>query len=325
MSNLPAPSLPYWSTVEKPGYPEAQTRWVDIGEETRAFLGIPVRGKPPYRAMILGHERYGLVLDTLDQVAKFAAYGYVCIAPDMASEFAGDKEALNRGDIGGGWNNDTVKLYMAQSYDFLTTLPEVDPKCISAIGLCASGGWPWILNSVRPDLAACICYYGGGPYNEELMEKVTAPTLYVYGEKDHGTPIERVFAFRDEMERHHKNCEVRLEADMPHGYLNDTMPGRYRQKEAGEAWDRILDFLDRVYGGHFAADRVHLSFESDFAVDYDFSKNVRYGNSGEPEPSIQRLSALKQAVSEGRAPRADLDGLIALYPNYFAAHPEMLE
>ena len=32
----PIPSPPYWSTTEKPGYPEAQTRWVDIGEGTRA-------------------------------------------------------------------------------------------------------------------------------------------------------------------------------------------------------------------------------------------------------------------------------------------------
>ena len=43
------------------------------------------------------------------------------------------------------------------------------------------------------------------------------------------------------MERHHKNCEVRLEPDMPHGYLNDTMPGRYRQKEANEAWEHAAE------------------------------------------------------------------------------------
>jgi len=316
-------TLPYWSTVEKEGYIGAQTRWVDIGEGTRAFLGIPERGKPPYRAMILGHERYGLVLDTLDQVAKFAAYGYVCIAPDMASEFPGDKAALNRGDIGGGWNNDTVKLYMAQSYDFLTTLPEVDPKCISAIGLCASGAWPWILNSVRPDLGACICYYGGGRYNEELMDKVTAPTLYVYGEKDHTTPIQRVFDFRDEMERHQKNCEVHLEADMPHGWLNDTMIGRYRQKEAGEAWDRIIEFLDRVYAGYFPPDVVRTRFEADFAVDYDFSKNVRYGTGSGPEPDVRAFNELKLNVAEGRAPREQLDAQLKLYAEFFAEHPEL--
>jgi carboxymethylenebutenolidase len=214
---------------------------------------------------------------------------------------------------------------MAQSYDFLLTLPEVDPTKIAAIGLCASGAWPWILNSVRPDLAANICYYGGGPYNEELMDKVTAPTLYVYGEKDHGTPIERVFAFRDEMERHHKNCEVRLEADMPHGYLNDTMPGRYRQKEANEAWDRILDFLDRVYDGYFSPERVTTKFQADFAVDYDFEKNVRYGADGNPEPSPRRLQEMKEAFAAGRKSRQELDEFYQLYAEYFAEHPELKE
>jgi carboxymethylenebutenolidase len=317
-------TLPYWSPTEKEGYPEAKTQWVDIGEGTRAFLGIPTRGKPPFRGMILGHERYGLVLDTLDQVAKFAAYGYVCIAPDMASQFPGDKEALNKGDISGGWTTETIQLYMAQSYDFLLTLPEVDTQCISAVGLCASGGWPWILNSVRPDLAACICYYGGGRYNEALMEKVTAPSLYVYGEKDHGTPIQRVFEFRDEMERHQKNCEVQLVGDMPHGWLNDTMPGRYRQKEAAEAWDNILGFVDRVAAGYFAPDKVTTKFEADFAVDYDYAKSVRYGSDGNPEPSLARYNELKRRVAEGSAPREELDVQIELYRGYFDQHPELL-
>jgi carboxymethylenebutenolidase len=212
---------------------------------------------------------------------------------------------------------------MAQSYDFLLTLPEVDPLKIAAIGLCASGAWPWILNSVRPDLAACVCYYGGGRYNEELMDRVTAPTLYVYGEKDHTTPIERVFEFRDEMERHQKSCEVHLEADMPHGWLNDTMPGRYRQKEANEAWDNILDFLDRVYDGYFSPERVTTKFQADFAVDYDFSKSVRYGTGAYPEPDIRAFNELKQAVAEGRSPQAELDRQLELYPEFFAEHPEL--
>ncbi|MEA2639789.1 MAG: Dienelactone hydrolase family [Chloroflexota bacterium] len=52
----------------------------------------------PYGAVVLGHERYGLVQHTLDLAAKFAAYGFVALAPDMASHWDGDKEALNRGD-----------------------------------------------------------------------------------------------------------------------------------------------------------------------------------------------------------------------------------
>ena len=52
-----------------------------------------------------------------------------------------------------------------------------------------------------------------------------------------------------------------------------------------------MEFLDRVYAGHFAADAVHLRFEADFSADYDFSKSVRYGEELFPEPDMRRSSA----------------------------------
>jgi len=95
-------------------YIGANTSWVDIGEGTRAFLTAPQQGKAPFRAVILGHERYGLVQHTLDLAAKFAAYGYICVAPDMASHWKGDKEALNRGDARLTLTPDQIKYYMGK-------------------------------------------------------------------------------------------------------------------------------------------------------------------------------------------------------------------
>src|SRR5437867_11244992 len=86
--------------IEAHSHIGANTSWVDLGEGTRAFLALPTRFRAPYPAVVLGHERYGLVQHTLDLAAKFASHGYVAIAPDMASHWEGDKEALNRGDIG---------------------------------------------------------------------------------------------------------------------------------------------------------------------------------------------------------------------------------
>jgi len=316
-------NLPFWTTELKPGYPQVKTSWVEIGDGIKAYLAMPTEGTAPFPAMILGHERYGLVLDTLEQTAKFAAYGYVCIAPDMVAKFEGDKEALAKGHIMGGWDNDIVREYMTLSYDFVVKMPEVDTKKIAAIGLCASGHWPWLLNAERPDLAACICYYGGGPYNEELMDKVTAPTLYVYGEKDHTTPISRVFNFRDEMERHHKSCEIRLEPDMHHGWLNDTMAGRYRQKEAQEAWDRIIEFMERVFAGYYSNDRVKIRFEADFARDYDFKKLVRWGELPYPEPDVASINTLKAKVASGELPPSEIDRMETLYSEFFNEHPHL--
>jgi carboxymethylenebutenolidase len=316
--------LPYWSRTEKPGYINAATRWVELPDGGRAFVGSPTAGSGPYPGIVIGHERYGLVLDSLDVVAMFAAYGYVAIAPDMAAQFSGDLEALTRGQIPPPWDNEIVETYLAHSYDYLAALPEVDSQRISAIGFCASGGWGWLLARVRPSLRAAVCYYGGDEYDEALMEAVRCPMLYVFGEKDHTQAIEDVLRFRDEAERHNHTIEVRLVKDMPHGWLNDTMVGRYRQKEAQEAWEQIFDFLRRVDAGEFAAGRVNQRFEAEFSLDYDFKMNVRWGQEAYPEPSPNRMNALKQAVAEGRAPRSELDAQIALYPEYYARHPEEL-
>ena len=111
--------------------------------------------------MILGHERYGLVQHTLDLVAKFAAYGYIGLAPDMFSRWGGDKEALTRGDISVRISDVDIRSYMGDSLDQLLTHPQVDSDRICAMGVCQSGDYPLVLNSVRHEIAANIVIYGG--------------------------------------------------------------------------------------------------------------------------------------------------------------------
>jgi carboxymethylenebutenolidase len=261
--------------IEAHSHIGANTSWVDLGKGTRAFLAIPTRFRAPYPAIVLGHERYGLVQHTLDLAAKFASYGYVAVAPDMASHFEGDKEALNRGDVGLTLTDEQTQGYMAQGMDYLKTVSQVNPARIAAMGVCQSGGYPHLLNSIRPDVAANIVFYGGVRPKDEVIASLTAPTLGVFGEADHTISIKDVYSFRAKLEEHRKNYDIKLWPSMPHGWLNDTMPGRYRQKEAEEAWTFLMDFLDRVYAGGYPADRVRWRMAAEYSRDYDFSKNVR--------------------------------------------------
>lgn len=257
------------------GYIAAKTSWVDYSEGIHAFLAVPTRWNPPYRAMILCHERYGLVKHTLDLAARFASYGYVCLAPDFASNWDGDKDALNRGDARLDISQDVITFSMSSSLDYLKALDVVDADRCAAMGVCMSGNYPWFLNAVRQDVAANICYYGGARTSEEVLAATTAPSLVVFGEKDHGTSVDMMHEMRRKLEALNKSYDFRIYEDGPHGFLNDTMPGRYRQKEAESAWNLLLDFLDRVYAGYYPPDRVRQRFESNIAADYDFTKNVR--------------------------------------------------
>jgi carboxymethylenebutenolidase len=248
---------------------------VEIGEGTRAFLALPKRGDGPYGAVILGHERYGLVQHTLDLTAKFASYGYVGLAPDMASHWDGDKEALNRGDAHLPLTDEQIKFYYSISLDYLLRMPQVDKLRVASMGVCQSGGYPLLLNSVREEVTANLIFYGGSRTSEDVISSCRAPILGIWGERDHTISLDDVEKFRGTLERLGKSYDFKLYADGPHGWLNDTMSGRYRQPESEAAWAYMIDFLDRVHGGAFPEGRVRRRYDSDTAVDYDFSKNVR--------------------------------------------------
>ncbi|HKN10950.1 MAG TPA: dienelactone hydrolase family protein, partial [Pseudomonadota bacterium] len=61
----------------------------------------------------------------------------------------------------------------------------------------------------------------------------------------------------------------------PHGWLNDTMPGRYRREAAQAAWARQLAFLKTVFDPAYDSSRRVQVYECEHAADYDFTKNVR--------------------------------------------------
>jgi dienelactone hydrolase len=78
--------------------PDISTRTVCCAGELPAFLAVPATdAKAP--AVVLMHERYGLVRHTRDLAERFARDGFVCIAPDFFHKHP-DQTALHRGDVG---------------------------------------------------------------------------------------------------------------------------------------------------------------------------------------------------------------------------------
>ena len=268
-------------------YPGTATAMVCYGNRVNGFLAIPENAVGSCGAIILGHERYGLVQHTLDLTAKFALHGFIALAPDMYSRWEGDKDALARGDISVPLSDEDIISYLGDSLDFLQADPRVAPGRVAAMGVCQSGDYPLVLNSVRKELAANIVVYGGAqqrswelsetrqiPY-ESIIERISAPVLGIWGEGDWVVSVEDMRRLRNTLESNRKSYEFKLFRDMPHGWMNSTMPGRYRPKESEEAWMLILNFLRRVFAGDFPADRVIWRFDSDISPAYDFSQNVR--------------------------------------------------
>src|SRR5438093_7855631 len=149
------------------------------------------------------------------------------------------------------------------------------------MGVCATGRHPLIVAAHRTEIKACVTFYGGAYKREWVPEDTlstymrcsSAPVLGVFGELDNSISIEDVQRFRGALEAAGRSYQIRLYPDAPHGYLNDTMPGRYRRPQAESAWKTLGEFLDRVEHGGYPPDRLRWQFDADYSVDYDFSKN----------------------------------------------------
>ncbi|MFB3108928.1 MAG: dienelactone hydrolase family protein [Candidatus Binatia bacterium] len=259
---------------------------VRIGSGISAFRSLPkVKGKRP--AVIFLHERYGVQQHTKDLTFKLAQAGYVGLAPDLLSRFTGDRKALERGEARVELRDDEVVNDLSESIDYLKSLQAVDASRIGVVGVCQTGRSSLLCAAHRRDVSTCVVIYGAvgtrewetnelGPQSiSSLVERLTCPLLGIFGEADHIISVDDVLRFRGLLEQYEKTYHIRLYRDAPHGWLNDTMPGRYRKEAAQDAWRLLLEFLGKTLKGQLDGDRVYSTFESDVSTNYDYKKNVR--------------------------------------------------
>lgn len=233
-------------------------------------------------AVVILHERYGLVQHTLDLAQRLATDGYVALAPDLFSRWQGDRAALRRGEARATLPDDEVAAVIDRAIDFVK--PRAKP--VALMGVCQSGRYPIVVGSRRTDLAACVVFYGASQQRDweatdlqpramgDMLRELRAPALFVYAERDHTISLDDVRRVRDALEAARRSYRMTIVPDVPHGFLNDTMPGRYRATQAAQAWQLLLAFLAEVYAGQWNG-RVRWEFDGATSADYDFAKNVR--------------------------------------------------
>ena len=259
---------------------------VEFAPGKKGHLARPAEGGR-HPAVIQLHERYGVVQHTTDIAERLARNGYVALAPDMFSRFTGDREALARGDIGVGIRDDEALTDLDECVNYLRGLDDVDGGRIAVMGVCQTGRQPLLAAAHRDDLRCAVVFYGGiyqrdwEPHEErpvsvgEFIQRLSCPVLGVFGDSDHIISVDDVRRFRRALEDAWKTYNIHIFRDAPHGWLNDTMPGRYRPEAAEDAWALLLRFLERHMAEEPDASRVEWEFEGDVPAVYDFSKMVR--------------------------------------------------
>ena len=260
---------------------------IKIDKRINAHLGIPAgAGKKP--VVIHMHERYGIVQHTTDLGEKFVDAGYVTIVPDFFSRFTGDREALARGDDRCELNDEEVLLDLDAVMNHLRQIPQADMSRVAMSGVCQTGRQPILAAAKRDFLSAAVVLYGA-VYDadwkahamrpepiDKLMQEIKCPLTAIFGELDNLIHRDNVVRMFSVLAGAKKSFDIRVYPDAPHGFLNDTMPGRFRQAQADGAWNQITSFLQSVFAGGWQRGRAIWRFDADSSLDYDFSKMKRW-------------------------------------------------
>lgn len=238
-------------------------------------------------AVVLIHERYGIVEHQHLLAERLANDGYVACLPDLFHRFDGDRDALARGDARCDMRDDEALADLDETIAFLREQSYVSGNDIGVMGVCQSGRQPLLFAANRHDVASIVVAYGGVGRNEwsandarptpvsKLINAIECPVLGLFGEEDHVVAVEEVGRFRDALEAARKSYRIRVYEGAPHGWLNDTMPGRYRPAQAEAAWAELLQFFGETLDARWDTTKVAWSYESTIAPTYDFANNIR--------------------------------------------------
>jgi carboxymethylenebutenolidase len=272
------------STADRMAPGDITTDTITCANGMPAFLAYPA-GAAKLPAIILMHERYGLVQHTRDQAIRCARDGFAVLAPNFFFKHR-DQRKLNAGETRYDMTDPESVTYLKAAIATLKKYRAADSKRLAVAGYCQTGRHPLLL-AAEVAISAAVVWYGAASKREwevnetqpkpldEVIAAVNCPVFGAFGEADHIISLADVQRFRNSLEAHRKSYDIHVYEGAPHGWLNDTMPGRYRKAEAQAGWAAQQRFLADVFGGGYAGKTVRWSFSCESGHDYDFSRNVR--------------------------------------------------
>jgi carboxymethylenebutenolidase len=208
--------------------------------DMRAYMAFPGKGKK-FPCVIVIHENRGLVPHIQDVTRRFAAEGFLALAPDALSPVGGTPEDVS--NVGEKFRQlnpeETTKNFVA-AVKYLKTHPRSTGK-VGCTGFCWGGAMTNQVAANAPDLDAAVPYYGRQP-SEEDVARIKAPVLAHYAENDPGINS-GIEAFREALKKNGKEFQIFIYEGTQHAFNNDSNPQRYNEKAAKLAWSRTVEFF----------------------------------------------------------------------------------
>src|SRR5262249_43275334 len=210
------------------------------GRATEGYLAIPASGKGPGVAVI--QEWWGLVPHIKDICDRFAAEGYVALAPDL---YHGEstRSPDEAGKLMMALRIDEAEKDLRGAIHYLLNHEATSGDKVGAVGFCMGGALSLYAASKNPQVGACIVFYGIHPNVKPDLANLQAPVLGIYAENDQFVPPSTVHELEAQLKQHGKSVEMHIYPGMDHAFCNDTRQDVYNEEAARDAWNRVLRFF----------------------------------------------------------------------------------
>lgn len=213
-----------------------------------AYVARPASsGQHP--GLIVFQEAYGVNGHIRNVTERFAAQGYVAIAPELfhrtaPAGFEGDyKDFPAVRPHYQAVTTDAAEADTRATYEWLQANSHVKADNISCVGFCMGGRVSFLANSVVP-MCAAVCFYGGGiaPGLLDRASKMHGPCLLFWGGLDKHILPEHRRAVTEALTAAHKTY-VNVEfSNADHAFFCDERSA-YEPNAARQSWALTLEFL----------------------------------------------------------------------------------
>ena len=218
------------------------------GHGASGYLAVPEGGSGP--GLIVIQEWWGLVPHITDLCDRFAAEGFVALAPDL---YHGESttEPDEAGKLMMALNLKRAVQDLGGAVTFLQDHEATTGAKLGITGFCMGGGLTLMAACERPDaFGAVVPWYGLIPWPDAAPDwsKLEAPIEGHYAGDDGFFTADAARDLEAELRGLGASATLYVYDGVDHAFFNDTRPEVYDAEAAATAWQRTLDFLHTRLG-----------------------------------------------------------------------------
>jgi carboxymethylenebutenolidase len=219
-----------------------------------AYFAMPEKGRG-FPMILVVQEIFGVHEHIKDVCRRFAKLGYLAAAPELFHRQGNPAVLANNQEIFARIVSRVPDAQVMADLDatvaWARRMGMAHRDKLGITGFCWGGRITWLYAAHNPDVDAGVAWYGRlvgdksdmTPHHPvDLVEKINAPVLGLYGGADAGIPNDTVERMQQALKKAGRKSEIHLYPDTPHAFYADYRPS-FRKEQAQDGWRRAIEWF----------------------------------------------------------------------------------